>query len=169
MRARRHHAANEAARAALEPEPLHYCRPRRGDTNTNPDYTDVRDETSPLWLAPPGCMGLPATTPTLQNLSHAHLLSLRAGRALAGLVVRDIDTEVARRVMLQPQMWPGVWELMARSVVLESMGLERAEVGLEDGESSDARDSPLQRVAMGSAEPSARTLATATRWLRNEE
>lgn len=58
------------------------------------------------------------TSLTLRMLSHVTPLTYREGRAVAGLDTHEIDEEIARRVLLQPQMWPDVYDLMTKMGVL---------------------------------------------------
>lgn len=94
----------------------------------NADYTNVVDTSSFGWCISrdiadrtpfhSGCL-------TLRMLSHAALLSYREGRALAGVDTYEIDEEITRRVLLQPQMWPDFYDQMQTAGVLDQVYMWR--------------------------------------------
>lgn len=112
-------------------------RQRAEGVDPNPDYTNVNDETSLAWEASrysPMLSNLSrGISMTLRMLPHWALVHCRQGRALAGLNTRELDEEFARRVLLQPQVWPDVHNLMEAAGVLDEMrryreaGFERVE------------------------------------------
>lgn len=133
----------------------------------DPDHTYVRDLTSPLYQNLPSRQSLlPRTSAALRCLPHIQLLQLRSGWHLAGLETQDIDEEVARRVLLQPQMWPGVFGIMERSGALEP----DEEVRLEDGESGDAAEWLIERRRMAGlmTRPDRRLVIGSEEWQRRE-
>lgn len=90
----------------------------------------MRDDTSLAWEASrySGRYYLPYQGPlTLRMLPRAALLGYRQGRAVAGLDTSELDEEIARRVLLQPQMWPDIYGMMESAGVLDRVRLYRAE------------------------------------------
>lgn len=60
-------------------------------------------------------------------LSHMTLLGYRQGRAVAGLETREMDEEIVRRVLWQPQMWPDVFALMEGAGIIDRVRWYREE------------------------------------------
>ncbi|KAJ4987545.1 hypothetical protein SVAN01_07002 [Stagonosporopsis vannaccii] len=116
------HAANEEndlARLVSDSEGPDY----------NPDFTNVRDELSFAWETSrySGRLSLPYNVSlTLRTLPHRTLILYRQGRAGAGLDTRELDEELTRRVLLQPQMWPVIYDMMQEAGVLDRVQVYRA-------------------------------------------
>ncbi|KAF2993177.1 hypothetical protein E8E13_001066 [Curvularia kusanoi] len=85
-------------------------------TDYNPDHTDIEDET-----------GLGDISRTLRMLPHMTLLAYRQGRAIAGLDTREMDEEIVRRVLWQPQMWPDFFALMEDAGIIDRVRWYRFE------------------------------------------
>jgi hypothetical protein len=104
----------------------------------NPDRVHVIDETSRRPAnRDPWRDSRSGVAITLRSISHPRLLGLRDARHAAGLDTLEIDEEITRRVLLQPQMWPEVYELVRTSGVLPRRSW-RGGVVLRDGETIDA-------------------------------
>ncbi|KAF3050872.1 hypothetical protein E8E11_010376 [Didymella keratinophila] len=117
----------------------------------NPDRISVVDETSrrppngDLWRDSRSGIAI-----TLRSIRHLRLLGLREARHTAGLDTLEIDEEITRRVVLQPQMWPEVYELVRRSGLLPRRSM-RGEVAPRDEETVDASEVRVERAVMRAA------------------
>lgn len=58
-------------------------------------------------------------------VSHQSLLTQREGRYLAGLDTTELDEEITRRVLLQPQRWPGLFDAMASTGIITALRREQ--------------------------------------------
>jgi len=134
----------------------------------NPDRISVVDETSrrppngDLWRDSRSGIAI-----TLRSIRHLILLELRDARHTAGLDTFEIDEEITRRVALQPQMWPGAYELVRISGVLPRRSM-RGEMALRDGETVDASEVRVERAVMRAA-CLVRTRAQLARQLANPD
>lgn len=82
------------------------------------------------------------------------LLEYRQARALVGLDTHEIDEEIARRVLLQPQMWPDLYHLMERAGIVDRV--------------RRYREADIERVEDERMEPTVDTLDVCSRG-RGEE
>lgn len=73
-----------------------------------------------------GRMSLPYhVSITLRCLSHWALVAGRHARCLAELDTTELDEEITRRVLLQPQMWPAFFSVMERAGTVDDARREQ--------------------------------------------